>query len=239
MQVFPRTAWAQLVSSVTWGTLGSFVALSRQRRHEAMLEALHRVVGGDLQPLSRVMIHSLKRRAELNGARGICLEFQADTGRWLVQLYNGCMIRVKKKHLQPIGQIVRPMASIGSSRGTRQIFAALPVLIYHLKHPQDALVRELFNHRLVHLFAHGQGGIVLAMARVAGMSGSIIDTAPVTIQHKACCELSCALRDACQHGSAQCPAHLEALGRAIGVCDQLRCSKWVRHPGWHTMAQFQ
>ena len=96
------------------------------RCQQARLEALRRIVAGDLLPLSRVAIHGLQRKADLNETRGICLEFARDTGRWLVSTDHwwahqgtGAALSIKAENLRTIGRISRPMTSSGTTRGGR------------------------------------------------------------------------------------------------------------------------
>ena len=213
MRELPNPAWTAIESFASWGSLGLFVALSTYRRNQAILEAIRRVLGGGLWPRSSVVIHSLKKHTALNGVRGVCVAFERSTARWHVKMSCGAVKDFASENLQAIGRISRPMALIGSTRGARQISVALPALLltHVLDGRQGLLVKELFNQQIRRLVAQKQGGIVFALACLAGMSGPTIDATPRRIREISSRELSCTLADACQQPSVPCRAHLAAL----------------------------
>jgi len=185
--------------------------LSRQHAIGAILESVRRVIGGGLQALSNVVLHGLTNNTELNGVRGMCIAFQARSGRWDVELRNGDIKSVRPENLQAIGRIARPIASVGSTRAARQIRAALLAVVHSLKKSHMEAVKGLFDQQLSRHILHGQGGVVLALARVAGMRDPTTDMAPDRTKQIAAKHLGYTLADACQQESPPCFAHLVAL----------------------------
>lgn len=57
---------------------------------------------------SKVQVHGLKNREELNGKVGRCLQFEPDKLRWGVELPNGQRILLKMANLLPVDAAVEP-----------------------------------------------------------------------------------------------------------------------------------
>ena len=220
MSQVPLVAWREIDTYVPWGPLGSLLAVSRERQQQVVLEAIRRVVPGRVMleamrrrfipPLCPVVIKGLQERAELNGAFGICRDFDTQTDCWLVDLGHWRIMKVQPGNLYDARKVVRPMAPVGSTRGARQIAAALPALLHAVHGPHETVVRELFNQHVCHVQSLCDG-VMLALALVAGVDGPIVDEAPAIVQEMARQELSATLIDACERAAPPCCAHLEAL----------------------------